>query len=479
MERQLQQARARRRPRWPRWPGNAGVNEDRASAGPAGLEALIDRQNVGAPLIGLCALGALCMIMDGFDAQVIGFVAPAIVEDWKISPSALAPVFSIGLLGMVIGSLAISPLADRHGRRPMLILSVSFFGLCMLATGAVHTMRELLIMRLVTGVGLGTTVPNVLALVSEFTPARHRSAAVMIMAACFTVGAAVGGYNAAWMIPAYGWRSLFAAGGAIPLLIAALMFFWLPESAKLLALSGAESARIKNALGKIYAKAARAANSNFLSVKSPPSHIPVAELFRDGRFWPTILIWLLNFINLLQLYFLSNWLPTLLRSSHLTMKTAVTSGTFLQVGGLTGALLVALLTRRIRLIILMTVNFFAAAVAIFELGQMIESPAWVLVPIFAAGFCVIGGQPAISAITAQYYPTLIRSSGVGWSLGIGRIGSIAGPLVGGLFLEMKWGNGRLFLTAAIPSLIAGFAVLLLARAGVGGAPADPPRYPSQ
>ncbi len=194
----------------------------------------------------------------------------------------------------------------------------------------------------------------------------------------------------------------------------------------------------------------------------------MTELFRDGRLWPTILIWLLNFINLLQLYFLSNWLPTLLRSSHLTLRTAVTSSTFLQVGGLTGALLLALLTRRFRLITLMTVNFFAAAVAIFELGQTIATPALVLLPIFAAGFCVIGGQPAISAITAEYYPTFIRSSGVGWSLGIGRIGSITGPLVGGLFLEMHWGNDRLFLTAAIPSVIAGFAVLMLARAGVGG-----------
>ncbi|MDP9013299.1 MAG: MFS transporter [Pseudomonadota bacterium] len=449
------------------------MNPARASAAQGGLEALIDRQSVGAPLIRLCALGALCMIMDGFDAQVIGFVAPAIVEDWKISPSALGPVFSIGLLGMVIGSLAISPLADRHGRRPVLILSVTFFGLCVLATNAVHTMRELLIMRLVTGLGLGATVPNVLALVSEFTPARHRSAAVMIMAACFTVGAAVGGYNAAWMIPAYGWRSLFVLGGAIPLLVAVSMFVWLPESAKLLALTGAASTRIKNALGKIYAQAAAgASDASFLSVKSTRAHIPVAELFRDGRLWPTILIWLLNFINLLQLYFLSNWLPTLLRSSHLTMKTAVTTGTFLQVGGLTGALVLALLTRRFRLITLLTVNFCAAAVAIFALGQTMASPAWVLLPIFAAGFCVIGGQPAISAITAEYYPTSIRSSGVGWSLGIGRIGSIAGPLVGGLFLAMNWGNGRLFLTAAIPSLIASCAVLMLARAGGGGAPGD-------
>ena len=448
------------------------VDGARASASPVGLEALIDRQAVGAPLIGLCVLGALCMIMDGFDAQVIGFVAPAILEDWKISPSTLAPVFSIGLLGMVIASLAVSPLADRHGRRPLLLISVTFFGACMLATSGVRTLHELLCMRLVTGLGLGATVPNVLALVSEFSPARHRSAAVMIMAACFTVGAAAGGYNAAWMIPAYGWRSLFLLGGTVPLLIAASMSFWLPESAKLLALTGAQPARIRHALGRIYAKAAAGASeSDFMSVTSA-AHPPVIELFREGRLWPTLLLWLLNFINLLQLYFLSNWLPTLLRSSHLTLRTAVTSGTFLQVGGLTGALLLALLTRRVRLMTLMTVNFVAAALAIFALGQTMASPAWVLLPIFAAGFCVIGGQPAISAVTAEYYPTFIRSSGVGWSLGIGRIGSIAGPLVGGLFLDMQWGNGRLFLTAAIPSLIASVAVVLLARAGGREARAD-------
>lgn len=428
------------------------------------LGQLIDAQGVGPRLVLLYGLCALCLMIDGFDAQVIGFVAPAIVESWRIKPAALAPVFAIGLFGMVLGSLCLSTVADRIGRRPVLIGATVWFGLAVLATSLAHNLPELLTMRFITGFGLGGIMPNVLALSSEYTPARHRTTAVTLMGGGFTLGAAIGGFSAAALIPVLGWQALFVIGGVPALAIAALLYLLTPESAKFLAVRRAGDARIAAAIRRVFPVGGSANDLHFRAEEQQDVRAPVAHLFRERRGWPTVLIWIVTFMNLLELFFLSNWLPTLLRSARVPIHEALLASTALQVGGVFGTLIFAGLARRLNLLAVLCVNFVVAAAAIFSIGYAIPSPNLLLTSIFMAGLCIVGGQPAISALAASYYPTFIRSTGVGWALGIGRFGSIAGPLVGGLFLQMSWGVTPLFMAAAAPALVAMAGLIALSGA---------------
>ncbi len=440
------------------------VAADRPKSRGVLLADFIESQRVGLHSFIFYAVGALCLVMDGFDAQGIGFAAPAISEDWHVARASLAPVFAIGLFGMVLGSLFISPQADRFGRRPILIAATFFFGVCMLTTSYVQDINQLLWLRFLTGFGLGGVMPNVLALTSEYTPVRHRTLSVMIMGAGFTTGAAVAGISSAFLIPAFGWRSLFVAGGIAPLVIGTIMLRFLPESGGFLVVKGAAHRQVINTVAKIFPAVRHSQTGHFIVLEPARARTPVAHLFRAGRTGPTILLWIISFMNLLELYFLSQWLPTLLRTSDLPLRTALSASTLLQVGGIIGTVLLALLTRRVSLARILLVNFALAALAIATIGYTIV-PAAVLLfyTVFAAGFGIIGGQPGVNALTADYYPTFVRSTGVGWAQGIGRVGSIVGPLAGGLLLKQKWGNGELFLLAAVPSLMAAAATALFQK----------------
>jgi MFS transporter, AAHS family, 4-hydroxybenzoate transporter len=426
------------------------------------VSAWLDAQPLGPPLWALYAALSLLVAFDGFDAQVIGFVAPAIVEDWGIRPVALAPVFAAGLFGMAIGALSVSPIADRIGRRPILVGAGAAFGICVLITSFVRSVDELLLMRFLTGFALGGVFPNALSLGAEFTPARLRTKAVMLLAGCFTLGAAIGGACATAIIPIAGWRSLFLIGGFAPLIISLLLPFWVPESIKFLALKGAK-AKLAFGLNRIFPHAATPADER-LEIDEPSRvSLPIAHLFREGRGWPTILIWTISFANLLELYFLSNWLPTLLKGAHVPIKTALLASTLLQVGGTIGTVLLAFMTGRFKLVWLLAINFTVAAAAIFVIGFSVAAPALLLLSVSIAGFCVGGGQPGNNAVNAAYYPTFIRASGVGWAQGIGRFGSIAGSVLGGVFLQMHLSLNTLFMIASAPSVITVLALIALSK----------------
>jgi AAHS family 4-hydroxybenzoate transporter-like MFS transporter len=444
------------------------ISQMQASGTPVDVAEFIDQQPVGGFQVGLLLTCAAVLFLDGFDTQAIGYVAPALAKEWGLTKAALGPVFSAGLFGLMIGALVFGPLADRIGRKKIIIFSTLAFGLGTLATAFVQDVGTLLAIRFLTGLGLGGAMPNAVAMTSEFSPHRRRATMVMIMFCGFSVGAALGGLLAAALIPQFGWRSVFVAGGIAPLLLVPVLALRLPESVRFLALTGRAHARVAELLARINPKAAFAPGTLFAVHEPHLAGLPVLHLFRDGRTLATLLLWVVFFMSLLDLYFLSNWLPTVLNDLGASVSSAAVIGSMLQAGGVVGTFALGSVIDRFSFRALALV-YFIAVFAVGAIGQLGHSVIFVTMAIFAAGFCIVGGQIAANALAATFYPTSIRSTGVGWALGIGRVGSIVGPLVGGALLTMKWSTGEVFMAAATAALCAALAAFLLSRlAGMEG-----------
>src|ERR1700738_1089292 len=255
----------------------------------------IDQQPVGGFQIKLLLACAAVLVLDGFDTTAIGYVAPALAKEWGLTKGALGPVFSAGLFGLMIGALVLGPLADRIGRKKIIIFSTLAFGLGALATAFVQDVNTLLAVRFATGLGLGGAMPNTIAMTSEFNPKRRRATMVMIMFCGFSLGAALGGLLAAALIPQFGWRAVFVVGGLVPLLLVPILALKLPESVRFLALTGRANERVAALLGLINPKSAFAPATRFVVDEPGLAGVPVLHLFKSGRTLPTLLLWVVFF----------------------------------------------------------------------------------------------------------------------------------------------------------------------------------------
>ena len=302
-------------------------------------------------------------------------------------------------------------------------------------------------------------MPNAMALVSEYTPKRARVLAVLIVSNFFTIGAAGAGFIAAWLIPAFGWRSVFYVGGIIPIVIGLVMLFALPESLQFLTLRRKNLDKVGRWLKRIDPAAPVSPTSEYVVDEQPKKGVPIVQLFADGRAAGTTLLWVVMFMNLLNLYFLSTWLPTIAREAGLSTTRAVLVGTTFQIGGAVGAFVLGWPIRRFGFFRVLTAGFLAACLCIAAIGQPL-AVAMLFSVVFVAGFGILGGQAALNALAASYYPTDLRASGVGAASGVGRFGSVIGPVLAE-FMRVRWTTEQLFLAAAFPALISAVAMLSL------------------
>lgn len=431
---------------------------------------LLNTRPLGSYRLLVMILCGLCLIMDGFDVQAIGYVAPAVVHEWRISKEVLAPVFGAGLLGMLIGSLIFSALADRIGRRPVLVWAMLVFSACMFFTGYARTIPELILLRFVTGLGLGAMMPNVTALVSEFSPDRIRTTTIMWVSCGYIVGGVAGGFVAAWLIPVFGWRSIFYLGGVSSLVIGLGMLKYLPESVHfLLQRSNAGNERIGRLVSLIVGRDSAPETAAFFLNEKKSTGAPFITIFRDGRARVTLLLWVINFTNLLNMYFLANWLPVLMHVSGHSLRISAMAGAVLWGGGLLGTLGLGYAANRFGVLRALMATLAIATFSTAAIGNpYVTGSTWsVLLAIFLSGFAIIGGQPAINAWAAAYYPTNLRSTGIGWSLGVGRVGSVVGPVVGGVLMHMQWPMSSLFVVAGAFAFATLVGVLGLRYVGRG------------
>lgn len=423
------------------------------------IQEFLDRQPFHSFHLRLGVLCALAVLMDGFDAQAMGFVAPSLLQQWHITRVALSPILSSGLVGMLAGALLFGPLGDRLGRKRILVFCTLWFGIGSLLTSRVNSVAPMLWMRLLTGFGLGGAMPNATALTSEYMPRRLRATGVMLMFFGFSMGAAIGGFVAAGLISRYGWQAVFVVGGLLPLVTALGLLMALPESIRFLLLQGGEQQRVASLLRRVAPDAPAAAS--YARVEEPKAGFPVSQLFTEGRAGTTLLLWVIFFMSLLDLYFLNSWLPTVIHDAGVPLQQAITITALFQVGGAAAAIVLGRVVDRQMSYGVLAWVYAGAAVCVFLIGVVSGALAIETTAVFAAGFCVIGGQTCSNSLAAESYPTLLRSTGVGWALGIGRIGSIVGPVLGGLLLSFDWGMRRVFLAAAAPALVAAVAAAAL------------------
>ena len=421
---------------------------------------VLDNSKLSAFQIGTFVLCGLCLIMDGYDVQALGYLAPAIIKDWGLQASQMGVVLSAALFGILIGSIVFSTIADRIGRRPVLVVATFFFAFITLMTARAQSLGELRLLRFIAGIGLGGIMPNAVSLVGEYTPKRLRVLMVLVVTNGFNLGAVIGGLVSAWMIPVFGWRSVFYVGGSIPVVIGILMFFLLPESMQFLVLKGNAGAKIAKWLKRIDNTAPVDAATHFVVNEKKAKGVPILHLFSQGRAVGTTLLWIINFMNLLNLYFLASWLPTIVSLSF-TGRVPQYVATTLQLGGVIGTLAFSWFISRLGFIPVLATAFFIACISILFIGQPGLALALLFTVVFIAGFCVVGGQGAVNALSASYYPTDLRSTGVGSGLGIGRIGGIVGPIIAARLVGAHWMPRDIFYTAAIPALISAIAMLSL------------------
>jgi AAHS family 4-hydroxybenzoate transporter-like MFS transporter len=401
-------------------------------------------------------------MLDGFDTQVIAFVAPVMAQSWGIDVSAFGPVFGIGLLGLMTGMLTLGAVADRHGRRQVIILSVFFIGLFSLLTPQADSIGELMLYRFLTGIGLGGAIPNILAMTAEYTPQRIRNTMVSIMFCGFPLGAVLGGLLSARWIPLFGWESVFYLGGIVPFVLIPFLIGYFPESIRFLAAKRSQSAAISDILNRLDSAKRFHRGDSFYLPEEKLSGFSVRNLFSKGLAKNTMLLWVLFFIMLLIVYFILNWLPSIMQRAGLPIGKAIISAVLFNLGNIVGGIAICRLidkTNSPRAILSGALILGAVCVAL--VGYSGTSLPLLLLLVFLSGCFVLGSLLGITALATSMYSTSIRTTGVGWALGMGRIGSIIGPVIGGILLSLHWGISDLFLLCAFPVLAAGFIVLLL------------------
>lgn len=425
------------------------------------LNDFIDQQKIGRYQKFILLTCLLLMVMDGYDIQAIAYAAPLIMEHWKIDKTMLGVVFSASLFGLFIGSLFLSSLADRFGRRPILLISTLAFSVLMLLTPSVSSVEQLTIIRFVTGIFLGGIMPNVMAYSSEIVPSKYRILTMMVISCGYTVGAMLGGGISALLTPIGGWHVIFYFGGIIPLIIFFIMLFTLPESLQFM-VSKNNDHKALLWLKKFYPKLnfsseLKILNPLILKTKQSP-----LELFKENRAFFTYTIWIISILNMISLYFLANWLPMLAKESGLNLNQALLIGSILQLGGAFGSILMGLKIDKVGFYKVLIPVFITGVLSVAVIGYSISNPLLLYVVVFIAGFAIVGGQPAINAFSASYYPISLRTTGVGWSIGIARLGSVIGPLFGG-YLSKHMDITHLFIAAAVPSMLVIMTLVIQAK----------------
>ena len=399
-------------------------------------------------------------MIDGMDILVVSFTATKLEAEWNLSKSELGLVFSAGLIGMMIGCLFMAPLADKIGRTSMLLISTTGVAISMLTTVIINDYVLMLFLRLITGMGIGCLLPTMAAVATEFANEKSRNFSVAFFQAGWPIGAIITGLFVSWAVPIYGWRIAYLTAGIITAAMIPLIMFFMPESLEFLG-----KRQPKNALRRInkLLKSMGHAPVNTLP-KKPVSTEKKATVLKllDGKLKrPTILLWIGVFFSFMTLYTLISWIPNIATTSGMPFDLATYAGTALNVGAFAGTLVIGWLSawiglNRLLFIYMLSASAFMVIYANFSLSFPILFALILLI-----GFSVQGGMTGFYPTAARVYPHHIRASGIGWAMGIGRTGAIAGPALFGIIFDNGVSIQILFIIFSVPLILSGAAAYFI------------------
>lgn len=380
-------------------------------------------------------LCGLVQMLDGYDLTAIGLAVPSLVKAWHLPPASFTQAFALSSVGIMVGAMVAGPVADRFGRRPMLLFSVLVFGVFSLLSAWAPSLEWLVGYRFLTGIGIGGAMPTTIALTADYLPPRWRATVIMFMFCGNTLGGFLAGQIAAATIPHWGWHGIFMIGGVVPLVMLPVLFLLLPESHQL----------------------------HIARNTAPTATNPVRGLFGEGLAATTLLLWAIFLLNLLSMYLISYWLPTVLNLGGLSPALAAAGASYYAAGGVVSTLLLGVLLSRFRAewVLACNIAIGMSCLAATVLGHAEGFALHVL--LFCAGAGIVGSQLGLNGFGAAAYPIALRSTGIGWALGVGRLGGIVGPILGGLLLHLGFSPSAILLSVCGPGTGTVFAILALGR----------------
>jgi AAHS family 4-hydroxybenzoate transporter-like MFS transporter len=441
------------------------------------VQSYIDEQRLMPYQWLILLLGFLIVAVDGFDTAAIGYIAPSLIHEWNVPRALLGPVLSAALIGLAIGGISGGPIADRLGRKLVLVTSVFFFGVWSLVSSYSTSLESLTVFRFLTGLGLGAAMPNAVTLMSEFSPERSRSVLVNTMFCGFPLGASGGGFLASWLIPAHGWRPVLVVGGLMPLVLSVLMLLLLPESVRFLVARKRPVEKIRKIIHRIFKVDFKhiisfTISETKLSNSESATGLVLSKPYRLG----SGMLWATYFLGLVIIYLLISWMPLLFKDAGYSMGRAAFISALFTLGGGLGAVFSGWMMGKFNPFKVVAATYALTGILLYATGQSIGSQFWLGMLVFVMGIAMNGAQTSMPSLATGFYPTQGRVTGVAWMMGIGRFGGIAGALFGAEMIRRHFGFDDIFAILAFPAFFAAGALLIM-NLGVSAQKVKSPESP--
>jgi benzoate transport len=405
--------------------------------------------------IGIVALCISIAGLDGFDVLVVAFTAPAIAKEWSLNPAALGGLFSAGLAGMGFGALLIAPLGDKLGRRPTVLLCLCILLVGMLTSALARGLGELVVLRFFTGLGIGGILANINIVVAEYASARRRDLCIALMSVGYPIGATIGGVAAVYLIQAWGWRSVYVFGGIVALILIPVTLLQLPESLAFLL-----ARRPTGALEKVNSVLARLDRPRLDAL--PPA-LPLAEakrqqsvfaIFRSPFLASTLATSFLYFSVMATCYFLLSWTPKLLTDLGFSISGGISGSLLMNVGGTVGCILYGFYAPQLGVRRLAVFFMLGLSLMTIVFGLLPADTVVLLLASLALGFFLHTSITVLYVVVPTVFPAAVRATGTGFSMSMGRVGAVMGPLLAGWLITVGFGRPVYYAALALPMLFA-------------------------
>ncbi|MGI9344104.1 MAG: MFS transporter [Gammaproteobacteria bacterium] len=405
---------------------------------------------------------AICLtinMVDGFDVLAISFAAPEIAREWALPPTELGVLFSAGLAGMVLGALIIGPLADRFGRRNLILICLFVISIGMLSSALAQNLAQLVPLRVLTGLGVGGMLASLNTIVAEYSSDRRRQLAISFLQSGYPVGGIIAGVASVYLIGNFGWRAVFVFGGTLSAAMIPLVLIGLPESLDYLLHRRGPGALEQ--VNKLLARLGHPALERLPDPEEAPAKSAVRQLFSAELRGRTFSMWISFLAVMCGWYFVINWTPKILVDAGLSLDGGISGGLLLSLGGVVGGLSLGFLAGIFRVNRLVALFMFMSVAAMATFGVLATDLPLMLTVAFLIGFFLAGSMIGLYAIIPDVYPTRVRSTGTGWAIGIGRLGAVLGPYLAGVLIAAGWERPLYYLALSLPLVLAMVIVLRL------------------